>query len=212
MEGNSPEMFRDKQRGEGAQFFRRWDEELVLRNREQAEDEAKASAVGEALKLNDRALIERVMKLGVTPESATAFLLVPLVKIAWAEGKVQREERDTIFAIAREDDITSGSPGRAKLEEWLARRPAAELFDAAEATIRAQVSTLPDDEREERIDSLVALCRRVAEAAGGNAFARALGVHKAESRRERAVWEALADKLRGQGAARWLSSEGGCGV
>ena len=46
-------------------------------------------------------LLLRVKELGVTVDSAPAFFLAPLVQVAWAEGSVTEQERDTVLRLAR---------------------------------------------------------------------------------------------------------------
>ena len=46
------------------------------------------------LQIDDPALLRRIMALGVTLDTGAAFLLAPLVQVAWAEGGVTDRERE----------------------------------------------------------------------------------------------------------------------
>jgi tellurite resistance protein len=195
MERDGLDILKAKERGDEAQFFRRWDEELIKKLRERAHLEELSKALAEKLQVDDPGLLQRIVALGVTTDTGPAFLLAPLVQIAWAEGKVSAEEREVIHAIARERGIADGSPAHAKLLEWLRTRPADELFEVSEASIRTGISVLPPAERDARIKEMVAACRRVAAASGGSKLSRLLGLSSAVSEQEAAVLAAITAKL-----------------
>jgi hypothetical protein len=197
MERDGLDILKAKERGDEAQYFRRHDEELLRKLRERAHLEEVTRAVAEKLVVDDPKLLERIVALGITNELGPAFLLAPLVQIAWAEGRVSPEERSLILAMARSRDIPEGSPSHAQLEAWLDTRPPEELFDVAEATIRAGIAVLPDPERRARIEEMAKACRMIAGASGGSRLGRLLGLSSAVSDQEQAVLDAILAKLGG---------------
>ena len=54
------------------------------------------------LQIDDPVLLRRVMGLGVTLDTGAAFLLAPLVQVAWAEGAVTDREREKVLRISTE--------------------------------------------------------------------------------------------------------------
>jgi tellurite resistance protein len=191
------DVFHDKARGELEQYSRHHDELLIQKLRERAHVDELTRALAEKLEVDDRGLLERIVALGVTLETGSAFLLAPLVQIAWAEGEVTPEERDTILAIARERGIDDDSPSQTQLLQWLQSRPPDDLFETAEAAIRTGISVLPEAERVSRIATMVGLCRRVAAASGGGVLARLLGLDHSVSQQEEEVLAAITAKLEG---------------
>jgi tellurite resistance protein len=195
MERDGLDILREKERGEEAQYFRRKDQELLQKLREKAHLEEVSRRLGEKLQIEDPALLDSIIRQGVTLETGPAFLLAPAIRVAWAEGKVTPEERDEILKIARQRGIEDGSPAHAQLLEWLAKRPSDELFEASEMSFKLGLSVLPPTERDARIKEIVAQCRRVAAASGGSGLARLLGLSHAVSQQEEIVLAAITARL-----------------
>lgn len=195
MERDGLDILKAKERGDEAQYFRRRDEELLKKLRERAHLEEVTKALAEKLVVDDPKLLERIVALGITTDIGPAFLLAPLVQIAWAEGRVSPEERSMILSMARSRDIAEGSPSYAQLEAWLDTRPPEELYEVAEAAIKAGIAVLPDAERRERIQEMAKACRMVAGASGGSKLGRLLGLSSAVSDQEQAVLDAILKKL-----------------
>lgn len=195
MERDGLDILREKERGEEAQYFRRKDQELIQKLREKAHVDELGRRLGEKLKVEDPALLDRIIAQGITQETGPAFLLAPLVQIAWAEGNVTPEERDEILKIARQRGIEDGSPSHAQLLEWLAKRPSNALFEASEMSIKLGLSVLPPTERDARIREIVSQCRRVAAASGRRGLAWLLGLSDSVSQQEEIVLAAITAKL-----------------
>ena len=106
------------------------------------------------------------MALGVTLDTGAAFLLAPLVQVAWAEGAVTDREREKVLRIATERGIDTSSPAYTQLQEWLRTRPADVIFDTAIETIKTGLSVLTPAERADRVKRIVDACREVASASG----------------------------------------------
>lgn len=197
MEPDGLELLKAKERGEEAQYFRRLDEELLRKLRERARLDEMTALLAEKLQVEDPVLLQQVVAQGVSLETGPAFLLAPLVQIAWAEGKVTAEEREVILAMARERGIEAGSPAHTRLLEWLAHRPSDLLFETSASCIRHGLALLPEPERQERIRQVVAACRRVAAVSGGGKLARFLGLAHAVEQREEVVLAAITARLAG---------------
>ena len=61
-------------------------------------------------------------ELHVPREAYRVVSLLPLVYVAWADGKVQGAERNLVLAIARERGLLEHG-GAEALERWLTERP-----------------------------------------------------------------------------------------
>jgi hypothetical protein len=195
MERDGLDILKEKERGEEAQYFRLKDQELIQKLREKAHTDELSRRLAEKLQVGDPALLDKIIAQGVTQETGPAFLLAPLIQIAWAEGRVTPEERDEILKIARQRGIEDDSPAHVQLLEWLAKRPPDELFEASEMSFKLGLSVLPPTERDARIKELVSQCRRVAAASGGSGLARMLGLAHAVSQQEEIVLAAITARL-----------------
>ncbi|HLM55653.1 MAG TPA: hypothetical protein VK422_05950 [Pyrinomonadaceae bacterium] len=95
--------------------------------------------------------------------------LVPLVRVAWAEGRVTRRERELITRAARRLGVEEGGAADLLLSGWLKARPGEEFFDGAFAHLRSLLHDMPGDDGEELTLDLLRLCTLVAQVSGGNA-------------------------------------------
>ncbi len=107
-------------------------------------------------------LAERVAALGFQGEAAQVFDLLPLVHVAWADGAIQRGERVAIFDILEARAIAADSPAFRVIETLLEERPSQEYLDESLAVCRDVVGT-----RSAMAETVLELCVRVAESAGG---------------------------------------------
>lgn len=99
------------------------------RGRRQDRERFRADLAAE-LGLEGRALLDELIELGITPDTAPAFEALPLVEVAWSDGRVDCDERWRVLAAATAFGLELGRPAHAQLELWLARRPEQELIDA----------------------------------------------------------------------------------
>ena len=176
------DMLRDRERGEEQAYFRQQDAKLIAKLRQKAQLSEIVHALAEKLRADEPALVERIQKLGVTLDTGSAFILAPLVEVAWVDGEVSDAERDTILQIAKQRGVSPESADYGQLLDWLAHRPSDEVFRTALEAIRIGLSVLPPDESEQRIATIIKACEEVAQAKGWlTEMLRLDGVSYAES-------------------------------
>lgn len=117
--------------------------------------------------ITDEAMLRILLDLDLDTDVLAALSLVPLVEVAWADGKMDPEERAAILEASASHGIAAGGPAHSLLAGWLEHLPGPELFEAWRAYIEAVLEPLVPGEREELRRGLVERARRVAEAAGG---------------------------------------------
>lgn len=189
------DIFRERGRGEEDAYFRRQDAKLLEKLHQEAKLEEIATALAEKLQVDNPDLLRRVMELGVTVDSAPVFFLAPLVQVAWAEGTVTEQERDTVLRLARARGIEVSSPAYTQLLKWLRERPVDALFDTAVEVIKYGFAVLPPEEQEERIKRVVQACHEVATASGGG-LAKMLGLGSSVSSAEASILDTITSTLR----------------
>jgi|RhiMethySRZTD1v2_1073278.scaffolds.fasta_scaffold96023_2 tellurite resistance protein len=182
--------FADRERGQEEEYFHKRERELIEKMRERSAIEAKRQELYEAVRVTDPKVLEDLQELGYTRETVGLLHLLPLVRIAWAEGKITQAERALIFEAGRARGVEPGTPGYEKLTEWLNRRPSEKFFDKTMQVIQALLMALPEKEVESSKRDLLSYCTRVAEASGG-----ILGLGRKIDRNERAVIEQVAKML-----------------
>jgi tellurite resistance protein len=189
--------FQDRERAAEAAYFAKRDAVLIERIRASAKLGDIAHAMAEKLRLDDPALLDRIVKLGVTRDSAAAFLLAPLVEIAWADGDVSKAEQDAIVRFATARGVAPDSADMAQLLQWLKARPPHDLFASALEAIKLGLSVLPPDEAHERVTAMLHTCKEVAQAAGG--IERLLSLGGTVSPHERSVLAEIRTRLQASG-------------
>jgi hypothetical protein len=125
------------------------------------------------------------MQLGIRAKTVMALSLVPLVCVAWADGRLDKAERTAILEAAIQNRCPAGSAGFQLLDHWLERAPDASLFNAWRDYVRALAATLPADARQTLQHDVISHARSVASAAGG-----ILGVGRISKQEERVLAEA----------------------
>jgi hypothetical protein len=69
-----------------------------------------------------------LLRLGIDSENYRVLMLLPLVYVAWADGKMEHVERQRILWLARKH-FRIGDSGAGVLEHWLARPPSREYIE-----------------------------------------------------------------------------------
>lgn len=123
-----------------------------------AEREAIARTVGTA----ELSLLDRIEQLGFTGDSARVLDLLPLIHVAWVDGKADARERATILTIVEERGIPHNSDAAILVESLLEERPSETFLSESLALVRDLAAKQGNDGKK-----LVDLCVDIAEASGG---------------------------------------------
>jgi tellurite resistance protein len=168
-------------------FFAREDARLLQKLRERAQQQERRAAMREVVRVDDDALIDHLIELGLQPETVLALQLVPLAAMAWADGQMEPRERDAVLKAAAGQGIAPDGVAGQMLGSWLSQPPGPDLVDAWKRHMRALWPSLSPKERDEIRASAIERARSVAEAAGGF-----LGLTSKISPKEKAVLDELA--------------------
>jgi tellurite resistance protein len=141
---------------------------------EQLKGKQKREALREMVKVEDETFLDRLIELGIGPETVLALTLVPLIAVAWADGTLDGRERDAIIKAAEEKGVSPETAGHQLLETWLG------IWE-----------TFTDEERQRMRERTLDWALAVAEASGGF-----LGVISKVSPAERVVIKELEKVLR----------------
>jgi len=158
---------------------------------DQLKEKQTREALREMVKVEDETFLDRLIELGIGPETVLALTLVPLIAVAWADGTLDGRERDAIIKAAEEKGVSPETAGHQLLETWLSRRPERELFDSWKQYVRGIWETFTDEERQRMRERTLDWALAVAEASGGF-----LGVISKVSPSERVVIKELENVLR----------------
>ena len=150
-------------------FYRGLDRDAILEaiRNQRAEGGSASDAFVVIWGIEDPALVERLIELGLTTETVAALSLTPLVEVAWADGKVDPHERKAVLDAAAQYGLQKSDISYMLLEGRLSERPAPEL----QQTWRSYMGMLAQILDSETIANLrgdvMARARQVAETSGG---------------------------------------------
>ena len=163
--------------------------------------------------MTDSELIDALHYLGIDETNCRIMVVLPLVQVAWADGKVQPEERDAIVEIAKVEDLVHGD-GEKVLDGWLAHSPTQEYFSRGHEVLvelARRGGGMGSKVTPDTIDSIIVYSENVAKAAGGlfgvlftvdarekralKEIAEALKIAPGDPPASHAEWDSLVDEL-----------------
>jgi hypothetical protein len=166
----------DRSRSLEDEFFRKEDARLVAKLQELKKKEASREELARISGIKNTAILDRLVELGIHPETLVALSIVPLAEVAWADGTLDAKEEQAILDRAAKSGVTPGSPGHDLLKSWLERRPEPRLLTAWIQMVQGLNENLTPEQVEALRAGLVERARAVASASGG-----VLGVGKISS-------------------------------
>ncbi|MFM0006824.1 hypothetical protein PQR57_38345 [Paraburkholderia dipogonis] len=178
----SKEHLGDRAKAMEESFFARQNEALRQRLRESEDTKIKKQALSAASGITDDGLLDKLVALNLQGEMLAALSLVPLVVVAWADGRIDNGERTAVLSAAEEGGLSKHEVNYQPLEQWLAEPPPPEMLIKWKAYIEALSATLNEEARQALKATLLGRARGIAEAAGGF-----LGIGSRVSRAEKAV-------------------------
>jgi hypothetical protein len=148
-------------------FFQKQDQELLDYLRAQSQETEVRHQLQTIAGIEDSTVLAALERIGITPESMTALTLLPLVRMAWADAKVQGAELEAILQAAREEGLTYETPGYKLLDGWLIHGPDQKVLEAWWNYARALTRELDEASLAAVRDATLGRARRIAAASGG---------------------------------------------
>ena len=148
-------------------FFNQVDNELLKRLKGEMETTATAEAISKVAGIENAELAASMAELNVTVETLAAFRLAPLVAVAWADDRIEEEERYAITKAAKMAGIKDEDAAMSLLETWTKRRPGPELMEAWCEYAASLSGSLAEPHRVSLKQEITGQVNAVAEAAGG---------------------------------------------
>lgn len=168
-------------------FFREKDMESILALREKTATMERKKALAHASGIGHEELLDQLDQLQISAETVAALALVPLVAVAWADGKLDDKERAAVLAAARQNGLNDDHPAYNLLESWLQQKPDKRLSSVWYDYIGVLCKNLSPEAKAELGKELLGRTRAVAKATGG-----LLGLGSKISMSEQAVLDKLA--------------------
>ena len=175
-----------KRRGNALEdeFFRKVDEKLSEELRQKWQHEKELESLKRETSIEDEAVLEELLSVDIHPGMIRALTLVPAIQVAWANGFVEKKERDAVLKAAHGCGITEDSATGTLLRSWLDDKPSPDLFKAWKDYVHAIHEILDIVSYRHLHQNAVETARKIAEAAGG-----ILGIHSVSVAEERVIKE-----------------------
>jgi hypothetical protein len=148
-------------------FFLEQDKKLIAELRKMKAMEETKQALRQASSIHDDRILAKLVELDIHAEMVAALTAVPLIEVAWADGKVDEKEREAILHAAGQSGIDPDSSCHTLLEQWLTHKPGVKLMEAWTHYIEGLCSVLTEEEADRLKKDLLDRARRVAESSGG---------------------------------------------
>lgn len=181
-------MAKQTKRDEEEEYFQREDIEKKAKLRRQRQLEAlreeERASIASTLDTTED-VAEEAMELGFDAETARVLPLVPLIQVAWADGKVTRAQTEKVKKKARKFGVEPETPADEFLQLLLDEQPTDVFFSRVNTVIR---SVVDDDPGGDIKSNVLNWSKAVAEASGGF-----FGLTNPISKNERGVLDEFAD-------------------
>jgi len=160
------------------------DQELLdfLDEQSESKEQIAREELRRAAKIENPAILDKLEKLGITAPAMTAFMLLPLVRLAWADTKMAEGEFHSLLKAADEDGIAYGTPAYRLLSRWLDERPSERMIETWSDYAHALSEELDEESLAALRTATIERARKIASASGGF-----LGLGDRVSRDERDV-------------------------
>jgi tellurite resistance protein len=149
------------------EYFHRKEKELKEKLRQRRAAETQLNELADATGNPNEEVLKTLQELGYTRDTVALFHYVPLINVAWADGKVSRQERELILEAARAHGIAEGSAADKQLIDWIENRPSEEFFDQTLRIMGALLETTPRADGTVGSQGVLDEAKRLAEASGG---------------------------------------------
>jgi len=163
----SDEVLGDRRQALEEQFFKKESARLREQLQEKREKADAVAALADASGLKDELILSSLVEKSIDASTFAAFSLVPLIEVAWADGKMDSAEHDALVKAAEQGGIAAGTPAHDLLEAWLGAAPESSLLTAWENFTAGLCEGLDADGRAKLRESVLGRARNVADAAGG---------------------------------------------
>jgi hypothetical protein len=167
-------------------FFMHQDMILIDKLRELQEMQLSKENLAKVSGIKNDLVLKKLVDMGICPDILSALAAIPLIEIAWADGKVDEKERATVLAAIAKIGIGPDSTEYKLLHQWLNHQPDAKLLSAWVHYIEGVCHEMTPDEKLQFKEEILKHARLVAEASGG-----IFGLGRKISKKEQTILDQL---------------------
>ncbi len=180
----SEDSFGERRRVLEESFFAQRNAELLANLKLKAATQEMRQALAAASGITDDAVLDHLLAANIRAETITALGIVPLLAVAWADGRLDENEKQAVLAACEAEGIMPGSDGYRLLDSWLRDHPSDELLTAWKNFIKAAAKKLSPVALTALQEDVLNRAEKIAHASGG-----ILGIHSASTAEEKVIGE-----------------------
>ena len=114
--------------------------------------------------ISDAAVLRKLVELNVQAEVLATLLIIPLIEVAWADRKMDEDERAVILKAADNNRIFGGPIDKSLFEHWLQYEPPKGFLESWIFYMQGLCQLLREEERQALKEDILQRARTVAEA------------------------------------------------
>ena len=167
MSMHKPDAFEARGTSFEEAYFRKKDADLVEKLRKVFQAKHDREELKRLTGITSEEVLDRLMGVEAKGEMLTAFKLLPLVEIAWADGTCDKREAEAVIQAAIKHGVPAHSQALERIKEWLHRGPNAEARKAWYMYAQELRKTLTPEELKTFREDLLKNAKDIAQISGG---------------------------------------------
>lgn len=167
-------------------FFHKKNQELLEKLKAELESKQARQQLSSVSGITDEAVLDSLVTAGIRAETLACLSLIPLVAVAWADGKLDTAERQAVMRAVKEKGLPGNPIAVELVEHWLEAAPGPELLNSWEQYVKSLSATLESSQLSVLKADVMSRAIEVARSAGGF-----LGIVNPISRSEQLVIDRL---------------------
>lgn len=148
-------------------FFTARDQSLIQKLKQELANSEAREAMATASGINNDRVLDSLIECGITSASMASVALIPLVAVAWADNKMEANEREAILKAASVAGVVEGSASYQAMSLWLESRPDESLTEAWKNYMGALKESLDPPAFNQLKAHIIKRAENVAQSAGG---------------------------------------------
>jgi hypothetical protein len=148
-------------------FFQQRDKILLERIGAEIASKQAREALAHISGITNEKVLQSLVEQGIAPVTLVSLTMIPLIFVAWADGKIEEKERAAILNASNENGIQTDSAAFDLLNSWLRSKPGPELMDGWKLYTTSLRCTLDPTAYSQVCTSIMERTTEIAKSAGG---------------------------------------------
>ncbi|MBF0206716.1 MAG: TerB family tellurite resistance protein [Oligoflexia bacterium] len=117
--------------------------------------------------ITNHKILQKFIDLQIPLEIVASLAVIPLIEIAWADGKIDEQEKKMVLNSITSLGIEKTNIEHELIERWLEHKPDQKLLDAWKSYIHGICEQITQEEKKQMEEELLKHVYSIAEASGG---------------------------------------------